>query len=87
MTPADLAELITPDLEPWVPCRNADPELWFPERRGRSESPEYAVALCYGCPILDACRDVALNRRVMGIWGGTTERQRDALMRRNWSRR
>lgn len=60
----------TPDL----PCRTADPELWF------SKSPTeraLAQALCGECPIRTACAQHALdNPEVRGVWGGTTAADR-----------
>lgn len=78
---------ITPELEPFIPCRNADadPEMWFPERRSMADSPEYAGALCSGCPVKPECLATALALRVAhGIWGGTTGREREAMLRRRY---
>ena len=51
-----------------LPCRTADPELWF------AESPaalEQAKAYCLGCPLRAACLAGAVARREpWGVWGG-----------------
>lgn len=42
-----------------------------------------ARAVCYGCPVRLACLADALDNRVpFGVWGGMTERERRALLRR-----
>jgi WhiB family redox-sensing transcriptional regulator len=41
-----------------------------------------ARALCDGCPVLFACLAEALDGNIeWGIWGGTTERERRAILR------
>ncbi|MGU3293646.1 WhiB family transcriptional regulator [Williamsia sp. M5A3_1d] len=51
-----------------LPCRVADPDLWF------AESPrdlERAKALCSECPLRRECLDSALDRgEPWGVWGG-----------------
>ncbi|MGJ0117574.1 WhiB family transcriptional regulator [Williamsia sp. MIQD14] len=51
-----------------LPCRVADPDLWF------AESPsdlEQAKALCSDCPLRRECLDSALDRgEPWGVWGG-----------------
>ena len=54
--------------ESQLPCRTADPELYF------AESPsdvELAKALCQDCPVRVECLAGALERREpWGVWGG-----------------
>jgi len=41
-----------------------------------------AKAICRRCPVLDECRDYALDvREGHGIWGGLNEMERRALLR------
>ena len=51
-----------------LPCRQADPELYF------AESPadlEFAKSLCATCPVRAECLAGALERREpWGVWGG-----------------
>jgi WhiB family redox-sensing transcriptional regulator len=61
------------------PCRYADPNLFFP-LRGQSILP--AVAVCSNLAVQPECLRYGLeNSLLVGIWGGTSERQR-RLMRR-----
>lgn len=61
----------------------ADPDLWFPvsEQRRLTEV-QQALALCNRCPLVDACRDWAIEHRVIGIWGATTTVEREAARAR-----
>ena len=56
-------------------CSAEDPELFFPERNSYARE---AKAVCAECPVVDACRDYALNSPMglAGVWGGTTEQER-----------
>lgn len=54
-------------------CRDADPDLFFPER-GQSLAP--ALAYCAVCPVRQECLNAAIkNRERVGIWGGLSGRQ------------
>jgi len=58
--------------------------IFFPSR---GESVEDARAICEGCPVVAECLDFALEHHCIGVWGGTTERQRRQLRRqRNTAR-
>lgn len=51
-----------------LPCRVADPELFFAETPADVEQ---AKALCLDCPIRSMCLAGALERREpWGVWGG-----------------
>lgn len=51
-----------------VPCRDADPELFFAETPAGVEA---AKALCLDCPLRVRCLAEALGRREpCGVWGG-----------------
>lgn len=41
--------------------------------------PGPALALCAACPFVDECRDWALTHDVYGVWGGTTDADRDEI--------
>lgn len=41
--------------------------------------PTPALRLCVTCPFLDTCRTYALATDVYGVWGGTTEEDRDRV--------
>lgn len=70
------------DRNSWVNqgrCRDADPDTLFVQ--GREQ--RLAKVLCRGCPVIAECLADALdNRTEFGVWGGMTERERRALLRR-----
>ncbi len=60
-------------------CRDADPDGLFV--RGAEQN--RAKAVCLGCPVRTECLAEALDGRInFGVWGGMTERERRALLRR-----
>ncbi|MFE7446120.1 WhiB family transcriptional regulator [Streptomyces chartreusis] len=60
-------------------CRAADPDELFVEGVAQNR----AKVLCTGCPVRTECLAYALDHRIEhGIWGGMTERERRALLRR-----
>jgi WhiB family redox-sensing transcriptional regulator len=65
-------------------CRDADPDLFFPLPRDESETLlqiEAAKAYCRTCPVAKECLAHALGNGSVGIWGGLTDAERDALRR------
>lgn len=51
-----------------VPCRAADPDMWFADTPAELEQ---AKALCADCPIRRTCLSAALDRaEPWGVWGG-----------------
>lgn len=61
-------------------CRDQEPELFF--ARGLAEA-KPAIRVCSRCPVRDECLDYALENEIdHGVWGGLTERQRRAHLRR-----
>jgi WhiB family transcriptional regulator, redox-sensing transcriptional regulator len=71
---------------PWVvdwpseaACHGAEPDDLFVPGAAQNR----AKAVCMGCPVRTECLADALdNRTEFGIWGGMTERERRALLRR-----
>lgn len=69
-------------------CREADPEVLFVRGAAQHE----AKRVCMGCQVRTECLAEALDNRIeFGVWGGMTERERRALLRRrtevtNWRR-
>jgi len=60
-------------------CRTADPDDLFVSGAAQNR----AKAVCMGCPVRAECLADALDNRVeFGVWGGMTERERRALLRR-----
>jgi WhiB family redox-sensing transcriptional regulator len=67
-------------------CRDSDPDELFVQGAAQNR----AKQMCHGCAIRTECLADALDNRVeFGVWGGMTERERRALLRRrpdvrNW---
>ncbi|MEX2291411.1 MAG: WhiB family transcriptional regulator [Mycobacteriales bacterium] len=60
-------------------CRDTDPDELFVTGAAQNR----AKAVCMGCPVRTECLSDALDNRVeFGVWGGMTERERRALLRR-----
>ncbi len=59
-------------------CRTVDPETFFPPRNEPAES---AIALCGTCEVQGPCLAWAVRRGdCHGVWGGTTARERRAML-------
>lgn len=71
-----------PWIEEWTgraACRNAAPDMLFVQGAAQNR----AKSVCIGCPVRTECLADALDNRVeFGVWGGLTERERRALLRR-----
>ncbi|MBO1766148.1 WhiB family transcriptional regulator [Allobranchiibius sp. GilTou38] len=60
-------------------CRGGAPDELF----ARGAAQQSAKLVCQGCPVVAECLADALdNRTEYGVWGGMTERERRALLRR-----
>ncbi|MCZ4515672.1 WhiB family transcriptional regulator [Streptomyces sp. ActVer] len=65
-----------------LPCRS-NPDGWHVDRT----SSEGAERLCAGCPVVVECLAYAMaDRRLSGVWGGTTEVERRRLRAREVER-
>lgn len=61
-------------------CREGDPDALFVQ--GAEQN--VAKKVCKGCPVRMECLADALDNRVeFGVWGGMTERERRALLRKH----
>jgi WhiB family redox-sensing transcriptional regulator len=63
-------------------CRDLDPDLFFPIGTAGPAVIQVAEAkqVCVTCPVRQSCLDWALRHyQDYGIWGGTTEVERQAL--------
>lgn len=69
-------------IEDWsarAACRTIDPDALFVQGAAQNR----AKALCSGCVVRTECLADALDNEVeFGVWGGMTERERRALLRR-----
>jgi WhiB family redox-sensing transcriptional regulator len=60
-------------------CRDEDPDGLFV----RGAEQRRAKLVCQACPVRTECLAEALDNRIeFGVWGGMTERERRALLRR-----
>ena len=60
-------------------CRSGDSDALFADGPGQTR----AKGICTGCPVRAECLAEALDNRIeWGVWGGMTERERRALLRR-----
>ena len=84
-TPADGHR---PDWHDHAACRDAEPDLFFPDGNIRSARAQVKTAklICRGCPVRTFCLNWALaSGQEHGIWGGLTEDERRRLHRRSRS--
>jgi WhiB family redox-sensing transcriptional regulator len=84
-TAAARPECERPDWRGEAACRDADPELFFPDGDIRSGQAQVKTAklICRGCPVSATCLNWALaSGQEAGIWGGLTEDERRRLPRR-----
>lgn len=80
------ARVLTADWREQAACRNpeVDKRLFFSDSNVEKNQ---AIEVCDTCPVKQECLDYALERpKEIGVWGGTTERQRMRL-RRHYSRK
>jgi WhiB family transcriptional regulator, redox-sensing transcriptional regulator len=69
----------TPDWTTRAACRDEAPDKLFVQGAAQNR----AKTVCLGCPVRTECLADALDNRVeYGVWGGMTERERRALLRR-----
>jgi WhiB family transcriptional regulator, redox-sensing transcriptional regulator len=86
MTPSRPAEALAPQAS-WrldAACRQADPELFFPVGTAGPAIDQIGQAklICQTCAVRKACLGWALRNQIaFGIWGGTTEEDRQLLRR------
>ncbi len=60
-------------------CRTSDPDALFVQGAAQNE----AKKVCRSCVVRTECLADALDNRIeFGVWGGMTERERRALLKR-----
>ena len=60
-------------------CAGTDPDALFVQGKAQRT----AKLVCRACPVIAECLADALDNRIeFGVWGGMTERERRALLRR-----
>lgn len=71
--------MITPDFDGEAPCRDEDPELFFPVGNSGPalEQAAEAKAVCAQCRFTTECRDWAMETGAdFGVFGGMTADER-----------
>ncbi|MFV0458687.1 MAG: WhiB family transcriptional regulator [Actinomycetales bacterium] len=69
-------------------CRKGNPDALFVQGAAQHQ----AKVVCHGCIVKTECLADALDNRIeFGVWGGMTERERRALLKRrpnvkSWTR-
>jgi len=60
-------------------CQGADPALFFGQYVRQTNK---AKAICHRCPVRDRClaEAMACGDRLTGVWGGTTQREREKAL-------
>lgn len=77
-----MTEPRAPEFDGSQPCREIGTLLFFPDTGDHGEQ---AKRVCRGCEFRRPCLEYALtattlgDRFVVGIWGGTSSRQRDRI--------
>lgn len=60
-------------------CRDTeDPDLFHPDREV-GQAVAAPAAICARCPVSNICLDYALEVGAVGVWAGTTTKQRRRL--------
>jgi WhiB family redox-sensing transcriptional regulator len=66
--------------EPTLCSDHEDPDVFFnADFKSTYVQAAEVKNICKGCPSKDACLEYAMKHAVVGIWGGTTSGERDAL--------
>jgi WhiB family transcriptional regulator, redox-sensing transcriptional regulator len=70
-------------------CVTIDPEIFFPRELevfagterlvSKYDNLPLAKKICDSCPLKNPCLEYALRNVEVGVWGGTTEHQREDL--------
>lgn len=81
-TTLDILTRDASDERPWATfaaCLGEFGPKFFPQTRADER---IAIAICRTCPVQQECLDHAIESNERhGVWGGTTERERRALLR------
>jgi len=75
----ELGQMWITDWTARAACKGTDPDELFVQGAAQNR----AKLICRGCPVRTECLADALDNRIeFGVWGGMTERERRALLRR-----
>ncbi len=62
-------------------CAGTDSRIFFAEYKGDASHVD-AKRVCARCPLIDLCREWAVEHVEAGVWGGTTEHERQRIRAR-----
>ncbi len=63
-------------------CEGIDTNLFFAEEDSKNyPQREYLIKVCGNCKAQPECLEYAVTHEILGWWGGTSEKQRDAIRR------
>lgn len=75
-----LARRITPGWQTQAACQTMPGDVFYPEPDERGQAVEAAaLTTCNGCRVRSSCRATALLNNEQGVWGGTTDADRDRM--------
>ncbi len=78
---AEVAAHVLPGWQAMGACRSIADDTWFPDDDATARKAA-AIDRCSFCPVRRSCLAHALSAgEEYGVWGGTTELQRDVLVR------
>ena len=80
-----MSRSLFPNWHAQAACLAEDPDLFFPVGKGADAQAQerHAKIVCFRCPVRVACGQAALDRREpIGVWGGMSEVERRAILRR-----
>lgn len=73
-------------LMPWnfegASCWGIDTDYFFPQANTITEENRQAKKICSGCIVKQDCLTYALHYKVSGIWGGTSNKERDRIRKK-----
>jgi len=76
-----LSNRIEPGWQKRAACGDTtDADAWFPDRSVPQRELADVLAVCEGCRVRRSCLAAGLLGREYGIWGGTTDAERDAAL-------
>lgn len=76
----ELADELRSNWQADAACFGMDQSIFFPEK---GHSGKQAKAVCSACPVRTDCKEFALKTlQQFGVWGGLTEPERRAEIRR-----
>ena len=78
-----MAGIKAPGFDGTQPCKDVDPELFFPESRAEElETIKLLKPICTHCSFTAPCLEWAVNNKEFGFWAGTTTDQRRSIIRK-----